>query len=155
MVTTSTDTAGWLEPEGWCLIRSKCHCVTFTTNQSGKDPQVATLPPKVAFKTFSLTVIRDPESFEDELPVLLAWRLQWTLYFPSLQPSVSRLALLHLWWVDPSPGLATSRTAVWETQNRVTWRRATGAVTVVSNENGDWSLLWKLHGCFLDDNEEI
>ena len=94
-VTTRTDTADWLEPEGWWLRLSKCHCLTFTTNQSEKNPQVATLPANVAFTDFSLTVIREFESFEDKLPVLLAWRRN-KHYFHSLQPNVSRLALLHV-----------------------------------------------------------
>ena len=65
----------------------------------------------------------------------LSWCPTDKLYFSSPQPSVSRLALLHLRQVDPSLGSATLRTADWVTQNLVTGRGATGAITVVSKED--------------------
>lgn len=56
----------------------------------------ATLTANVAFKSPSLKAISKFRPFEHELPVLLAWQLQYKkLYFPLPQSGIRKLVLPH------------------------------------------------------------
>ena len=94
MLTTSTETPDWLEPEGWWLRFLKHHPVTSpSTNQKNVHELIThpvTLTPNVAFKSPFLKIIKEFGSFEHEFPILLACRptINSVLSFTTTQLSV-------------------------------------------------------------------